>query len=239
MGTKEAEQPKLLTIPTKLREKIYKQVLVQKKCIDLSQDHNQKQPALLCTCSQIRAEALTIYYTENFFSYPIRGYDARQAIWVSFVIRKYTTHEELNFIVKEIEEGGCVDTDDLNRWLKLYHGDARIPALRYCSEAKKEDAHTIVRRCFNIVHSMRERSWAEVVPVLAELYQKIAVLQEREAIPGSSNKESSFNAASEASEERPYFDDEGCSEYDSDQSDIEYSSEEDYHYVGYEGEYDY
>ncbi|KAK5676041.1 hypothetical protein LTS10_011330 [Elasticomyces elasticus] len=71
--------PTLLTIPPEMRNRIYREALVQgniymSRCCPFF-GPLPDEPALLSVCHQIREEALSIYYCENKFSFGV--YDSK------------------------------------------------------------------------------------------------------------------------------------------------------------------
>lgn len=72
----ETTPPGLLTIPPELRNRIYEEVLVEEKKIDLSHK-DTKPPGLLSTCRQIRDEARKIWYFQNKFHLTVIACDCR------------------------------------------------------------------------------------------------------------------------------------------------------------------
>lgn len=61
------DSPLTRKLPAELRNRIYRLVLVQPYGIDVSRIRAPNEPALLATCSQVREEALAVYYSENIF----------------------------------------------------------------------------------------------------------------------------------------------------------------------------
>jgi hypothetical protein len=78
--TAEPGIPAFFRIPGELRNRIYREVLVPEPYIYLSQDDYGPQPPLLRTCTQIRTEAMGIYYLENNFRAYIFEFDLRKLL---------------------------------------------------------------------------------------------------------------------------------------------------------------
>jgi hypothetical protein len=69
----EPQSPSLLTIPSELRNEIYRLALTSSERIEITE--NYTEPALLSTCRQIRNEATPILYLENNWSINLHGWD--------------------------------------------------------------------------------------------------------------------------------------------------------------------
>ena len=62
----------LLNLMPELRSQIYRMTVIKPAPIDITKSRQSDGPALLATCRQIRAEALSIYYAENTFFLEVR-----------------------------------------------------------------------------------------------------------------------------------------------------------------------
>ena len=67
-SAKEECQARLLELPAELRDKIYGEVAVTRRDINIESEIHPKEPTILAVCHQIRNEALPIYYGHNTFA---------------------------------------------------------------------------------------------------------------------------------------------------------------------------
>lgn len=65
----------ILGLPAEIRNRVFSYVVVQDAAIVVTGD-GPREPALLSTCTQIREETLTVYYTLNSFLLIVTDFDA-------------------------------------------------------------------------------------------------------------------------------------------------------------------
>ena len=179
-------KPHLLKIPLELRNRIYESTVISNKRIDISAPWNKEQPGLLRTCRQVRNEALGIYYNDNNFSFTVHGYRGMEAIPAYELAKKQQSHAKRGrFIIELCENCRMVDMRNLNQWLKAYHADSSILALRQDKRSEESDARTLARRTFGVVQAMRKVPWRHVEELLAAFYRAIDTFQDEDAEDGS------------------------------------------------------
>lgn len=158
-------QSPLLTLPPEIRNEIYRYVLVTENNIRV--EHDQKpppDPALLLTCSQIRNEAIRIFYCGNRFSLSARNHDVQRLhSWYKFKI-KYQPRILLtvNYTDK--------NWHNLVQWLELFFKREML-GLSDCYEdgtIKKRVLNTF----FRLVRKMRKAGmdWERVSGMLEEVH---------------------------------------------------------------------
>lgn len=71
-STATAQDTPLLKLSAEVRNSIYTLTLATEDSIDVTDLRTPTEPGLLCTCQQVRAEALGIYYSSNIFTLNLR-----------------------------------------------------------------------------------------------------------------------------------------------------------------------
>ena len=94
-------------------------MLVSDEAITVSKT-DPHQPALLRTCTQIRAEATSIYFNENAFSLPMPGFDSTLGLRWCNLARPHLQNGDMSRIGWE-RETGTETWDDLKVWLRRTH----------------------------------------------------------------------------------------------------------------------
>ena len=82
-----AAQSPLLRLSGELRNKIYREVLVDQKSVKVTTT-GVPEPAFLLTCKQIRREGMDVFYGENRFRIPAPRYDSTTLMHWGEKVRK-------------------------------------------------------------------------------------------------------------------------------------------------------
>ncbi|KAK3709932.1 hypothetical protein LTR37_010551 [Vermiconidia calcicola] len=174
-------QPTLLGLPGELRNKIYRNVLLERHAIRFTSTSCQ-QPSMLQTCWQIRTEATPIFYEENKFEVevvdlacaphskhwrwnddlPVKNVSIcfkGQDSWSNFLgwLKKYHNHE-----VRGLDVGA--DIGDVG----AYYGNVGAPY-----------GNVTLEQAFYIVDSLIDLPWTRVEEVL-NAYKKAVNTREEE-----------------------------------------------------------
>ena len=122
--------PTLLTIPPEMRNRIYREVLVEGRITISGHDQLPTEPPLLRVCRTTRHEALSIYYQENRFRFLIVDNDASKYIkWFKSCIRR----EDANISIDPYDSR---NRGNLLKWAEaFYRGECGMPG-------EPEDAQT-------------------------------------------------------------------------------------------------
>lgn len=143
MVDKSKRRAGLLTIPAELRNTIYEHALLTKDRIDLNE--TPKPPGLLSVCQQIRKEAIALYYKGNNFVFKVHDYDGALTKEAFALVGKFRPHDKKAICIELCENCTTVHICKLNRWLKDYHADPKMPFLRQDKRAEESDEQTLVR----------------------------------------------------------------------------------------------
>ena len=135
---------KLLSLPPELRDIIYRLALLEDGPIFLKEPQAFQQPGLLLTNSQIRNEAICLYYAENLFVTSVWSYDASPVRRLHNLQRTHVTASAARSSIKcHIQKRGVPNWENLLKWLQsFYKGDApgyrHSPAKPYFNHIEAE-----------------------------------------------------------------------------------------------------
>ncbi|KAK5127474.1 hypothetical protein LTR85_006813 [Meristemomyces frigidus] len=178
----------LFKLPGELRNRIYREVLVERQRIVIG-GTGIAEPLLLLASKEIRNEAITIFYTENAFRVTVQDYNSDPCLPVTRMIRR--VEEEHRITVK------CCCTScrawlnpnwpNLIQWLQRYHGGSVLqdisPPERLLQRPVETSTSLLVPGgMFRIVDGMVGKDCEEVKAVL--LHQRFILrrLDERWAV---------------------------------------------------------
>lgn len=162
----------LLSLPPKMRNRIYRAALVSDGRDILIRPSIKPaiEPALLRTCQQIRNEATEMYYQENTFRFCIRDNNAAILTeWCSLSAHHF--HANMYFRVT-----GSTNWRNLVDWLHAYYH-------RCCHGIEPADDGTsseVVAHMFSVVQNFRQGgnlAWGEVAKTL-EIMRKVLGAQD-------------------------------------------------------------
>lgn len=168
----EAGEPKhmLLSIPPEMRNRIYRAALLVDDEIVIPPDGPPpEEPALLRTCSQIRAEAMSIYYKENRFLVHINKTNADVYIkWCKASEHRMGTSHDFS-------SDGEVSWPNLMRWLEAYFKRECI-GLGVSVGANCSRTRTVVH-LFSMVSEMKGKGngWQDIAEVLMRVRDIMAL----------------------------------------------------------------
>lgn len=172
----------LLEVPPAVRDRIYQSALLlnggEPEVITITKE-NFAQPALLCTCRQIRFEASPVFYIINNFMFQLLKFDI--SLW-----RAHRTQA-----VKALEVAGFDNVDETlgdKYWRFVLASDALhwYNVLGYLKWVHEEETERIacvcggcplcaVGKAAELVTSLKDLPWERVLPVL-EIF-KVATAQ--------------------------------------------------------------
>ena len=147
-----------------MRNRIYREVLVCPGRIRINDRHYQ-QPALLKCCWQIRAEACSIYYGENYFVLQVKGFQSNaMASWCQHSRYYRDLYKERICCSLSVLPGRAMGkSSDLLKWLRRYH-HRDVPMYR--SIDKDLATKKLVHRLFRTVRLLMGVDWKIVEEVL-------------------------------------------------------------------------
>ncbi|KAK4548794.1 hypothetical protein LTR36_008567 [Oleoguttula mirabilis] len=146
--------PSLLSIPAELRNHIYRYALVEEGEIRVDAPH-RTQPALLCTCRQIREEASGILFGENRFTTPVM--DLEWPVPTDHWFNKHVGDDaELTIRLHGVQKWA-----NLEAWLQRYHSRE----LRGIGHSESQEWE-VVAKAFEIVAVLKRTPWETVQKVV-------------------------------------------------------------------------
>lgn len=114
-----AQSCRLLALPPELRNRIYEFSLVA-EAGHITVTLSTKQPPLLHTCTQIRAEAKSMWYNSNRFQIPVRDCDGTPYLaWL-----KHCRGLEVETVMVQVQFDGFPNWQNLIVWLRERHEHA-------------------------------------------------------------------------------------------------------------------
>ena len=157
-----------LSLPAELRNKIYKEALVETDAIKVSESTIPPEPGLLRVNRQIREEAQDIYYNDNLFRFPIADYDT------TMLVRWLGSSEARAACTWETRYDGRNDWANLHAWIKAtYDGKTNSAYPTRSLDGKPRIGVGV----FSIVMRMKDNEvpWETVDQYLNDIRQLISV----------------------------------------------------------------
>ena len=169
----EVRQSPLITLPSEVREIIYRYTLVQDKIIML-EPATKHHAALLCCCTQIREEASQLYYCGNNFKSEIKDYMFPGVKYFRLRMEKYPqpagSPSRLSWFGKLM----FPNWRNLLAWLKAHH-EGKLPSAHLFSHPQLQ----LVLPAFDKVKELKEQPWPLVERQLAGVRADMAARDSR------------------------------------------------------------
>ena len=143
-------------LPAEMRNRIYREVLVDPECVFIEDAEDFQEPPLLQTCRQIRQEAITIYYRENYFCICAEGFNSDRGYTWCQRARRHAPDLMRN--TEWCQHESNQRSADLRQWLQRAH-EGSVPYGEWLEPAW-------IGNEFQIVKDLKDVSWTLVERVL-------------------------------------------------------------------------
>ncbi|KAK5127539.1 hypothetical protein LTR85_006879 [Meristemomyces frigidus] len=159
-------------LPPELRNRIYRFALVENASVRIERT-GYARPPLLRTSRQIRAESLSIYYSENKFTVSMRAYDSTLSLNFTSSL-PYLKGEGRSWHL-QMRTGRHYQDDpnwtNLLTWLHRYHRNEVIVGI--CEPKRllkrtedRSDDHLVVSGMFAMVRVLYKSPWEQLRKIL-------------------------------------------------------------------------
>lgn len=168
-----AKKSPLLSLPPEMRNRIYRFALVEEDDIEIpSGGPFPSDPPLLRTCSQIRGEAISIFYLENTFSFTIEDFNAGKYLeWCG--TSKY--RKESNHIFAVVDS---TNWTNILRWLRAsYQQEGYGFAPLEQDVGEEEQQSNTAAYLFDLAHEVEANggTWEQVETALGQARKMLGV----------------------------------------------------------------
>ncbi|KAK3066347.1 hypothetical protein LTR53_017345, partial [Teratosphaeriaceae sp. CCFEE 6253] len=165
-----ADTSRFLALPAELRNTIYRFALVPPGEINV-EGPARMQPALLRASRQLRQEALSIYYSDNRFSFTVQNMCGVGMVHFRVLLKKYRSKAVHGNFARYLGQG--LHWGNLMEWMGASHAEPKARAgwsfhQMACSKCR------VVGAAFDIVREMRKDEWAKVETVLQAYHEGVA-----------------------------------------------------------------
>lgn len=150
----------LLSLPAELRNCVYRYVLVAGSRLIVDTPEAVRQPALLRTCSQIRKEALNLYYADN--SFEIVMHDCDSDILHAFCKASLTRES----IKATITDTGRINWANLLVWLQRIHAGSAASVLGARPSRARNGTNEVFAATLEIAYQLHDLPWKRVLPLV-------------------------------------------------------------------------
>lgn len=180
MAATSPQPSRLLSIPPELRNRIYRNVLLDPGRINVSAT-GFTEPELLLTCKQIRSEAMGIFYNECTFVLDNDDYDPTTAIAWTMKLRALSKRKIITnrcgppTIFSQTRP--TPSWTNLLKWVKACH--ERQAGAMYAGETRKDAGAHIISACLLMGVNLRDTPWAGLEKVLEHQHCALVALDER------------------------------------------------------------
>lgn len=173
----------ILELPAELRNRIYRDCLVEERPIKLFERSSEPRrhgvaPALLRTCSQIRSEAIEIYYLENRFEAVVEDCDVGEIeVWIDSCISPLgeDVAMKLRLVLYALVPNNRPWTNLMSWCRAIYDGVFYLVRfeLEFCYDVNQAE-EGVITTAVDMAKVARDLPWTEVFEMLRKL-QWVAV----------------------------------------------------------------
>ena len=170
---------RFLELPGEIRNRIYRHLLVQDTLLVVDEEDGITEPALLRASSQIRREAITIFYGENTFGIPTRNYDcATAAKWN----RRENVIQARHYVGITSQGYGSLGQPswtNLRQWLQRQHEgtvefNINKPSKMSADGPCEWRDDVWIGHMFELVEELKDLPWERVARLLDEGHEALA-----------------------------------------------------------------
>jgi len=175
-----------MKLPAELRNTIYEYALrTDDGTIEISEQIGIPEPALLLTNKSIRAEALSIFYSQNIVSLLIDSYSPSVPLLIHNKQEAILSQYKFKIPVSHVTLNGSTNWHNLMAWLRHFHEaddpvaiiklDPPLKTGEYELGAKEVDKEeTVIAGLFQMVSYMDDVHWDDVDETLGMMRYALA-----------------------------------------------------------------
>ena len=176
----------LMKLPAELRNTIYEYALrTDDGTIEISEQTGIPEPALLLTNKSIRAEALSIFYSQNIITLVIESYSPSVPLLVHKKQEAVLSKYKYKITTSRVTLNGSANWHNLMAWLRHFHEadgpvafiklDPPLKTGEYEPGAKEVDKEeTVIAGLFQMVSYMDDVHWDDVEETLGMMRYALA-----------------------------------------------------------------